>query len=106
MTAPYERLLRVPGIGVRSAKRIVNARRFGGLDYDSLRRMGVVLKRAHYFITCRGKQMLHTKMDEQSITRGLMSADAEKNWKLAHPDDFRQMSLFDDFHIQAAAVRD
>ena len=52
--APYEMLLRVPGIGPVSAKRIRAARRQSSLGLDELRRMGVVLKRAQYFITCRG----------------------------------------------------
>ncbi|MDE6550873.1 MAG: putative DNA modification/repair radical SAM protein [Clostridia bacterium] len=48
--ADYERLLRVPGIGVKSARRILTARRYGKLDADALRRLGVVMKRAKYFI--------------------------------------------------------
>jgi putative DNA modification/repair radical SAM protein len=53
--ASYHMLLRVPGIGVTSARRICAARRTAWLSYDTLRRFGVVLKRAKYFITCRGK---------------------------------------------------
>lgn len=53
--ADYELLLRVPGIGVKSAQRIVAARRGRWLSYDELRRLGVVLKRAQYFITAKGK---------------------------------------------------
>ena len=52
--APYEMLLRVPGIGVKSAQRIRTARRQGSLGLEELKRLGVVLKRAQYFITCRG----------------------------------------------------
>ncbi|OUP05123.1 putative DNA modification/repair radical SAM protein [Anaerofilum sp. An201] len=52
--AEPEQLLRVPGIGPKSARRIVIARRTGALDLDALRRIGVVLKRAQYFIVCRG----------------------------------------------------
>ena len=48
-------ILRVPGIGQISAKRIVSARRLGSLDFDSLKKMGVSLARAKYFITCNGK---------------------------------------------------
>ena len=55
--APYEKLLRVPGIGVTSAKRILRARRTAKLDFDGLRRLGVVLERANYFITCQGKSI-------------------------------------------------
>ena len=53
--ASYHMLLRVPGIGVQSARRICAARRQAWLSYDSLRRLGIVLKRAKYFITCRGR---------------------------------------------------
>lgn len=54
-TASYEMLLRVPGIGVRNAYRIFQARRHGRLDWDGLKRMRVVLKRAMFFITVDGK---------------------------------------------------
>ena len=51
--APYELILRVPGIGVRSAKIIVGMRKYGRISFSHLKRMGVALKRAKYFITCR-----------------------------------------------------
>ncbi|WP_241781658.1 putative DNA modification/repair radical SAM protein [Paenibacillus sp. DMB5] len=54
--APYEMLLRVPGIGVRSAQRIIKARRAGTLDFHALKKLGVVLKRAQFFITCKGRR--------------------------------------------------
>ena len=60
--ASYDVLLRVPGIGYKSAGRIVKARRFGSLGFEDLRKMGVVLKRALYFITCSGKMMYKTKI--------------------------------------------
>lgn len=53
-TADYEMILRVPGIGVKSAKLIVTSRRFGHLDAFRLKKIGVVLKRARYFIICPG----------------------------------------------------
>ena len=53
--APYEMLLRVPGLGYRSAGRIVRARRLGTLDFQDLKKIGVVLKRAMYFLTCNGR---------------------------------------------------
>ncbi|HAC72438.1 MAG TPA: radical SAM protein, partial [Porphyromonadaceae bacterium] len=52
-TAPYEMILRVPGIGVKSAKLIVASRRYGRLNSVQLKKMGVVMKRAQYFIVCR-----------------------------------------------------
>ena len=66
--ASYDVLLRVPGIGYKSAGRIVKARRFGSLGFEDLRKMGVVLKRALYFITCSGKMMYKTKIEEDYIT--------------------------------------
>ena len=53
--ANYFTLLRVPGIGVISAKRIIAARRSCSLNFENLKKLGVVLKRARYFITCNGK---------------------------------------------------
>lgn len=54
-TADYETLLRVPGIGVRSARRIVRARRASPLSWDDLPRLGLVMKRARYFLTVDGR---------------------------------------------------
>ncbi|MEJ6949619.1 putative DNA modification/repair radical SAM protein [Natronospora cellulosivora (SeqCode)] len=54
-TADYELLLRVPGIGVKSAQRIIRSRRTGSISYYDLKKFGTVLKRARYFITCQGK---------------------------------------------------
>ena len=70
--ASYQTLLRVPGIGVKSAQRIVKARRLGSLDFPDLKRIGVVLKRALYFITCRGKTLYPVKIEEDYITRNLL----------------------------------
>ena len=71
--AAYDMLLRVPGIGYKSASRIVKARRMGMLDFEDLKKMGVVLKRALYFITCKGKMMYPIRMDEDYITRNLLN---------------------------------
>ena len=54
-TAPLSVLLRVPGIGAKSAYKIVEARRFAKLDFENLAKMRIVLKRAKHFITCKGK---------------------------------------------------
>lgn len=94
--ASYELLLRVPGIGVKSARRIIRARRSEKLGFEHLKRIGVVLKRAHYFITCGGKMMYRTKMDEDYITRRILELDRQKNWELDYDVTFRQLSLFDD----------
>ena len=93
--ADYHTLLRVPGIGVKSAKRICNARRSGILHFEDLKKLGVVLKRALYFITCSGKMMYKTKLEEDYITRNLLSMHE----KLPFDRDgmtYRQLTLFDD----------
>lgn len=91
--APYETLLRVPGIGVKSAQRIVKARRFSSLDFEDLKKIGVVLKRAVYFITCKGKTQYPLKMDEDFILRNLLS---QRDQTLPEVGNYQQMRLFDD----------
>lgn len=98
-SAPYDMILRIPGIGPRSAGRIMKARRYGRLDFDTLKKMGVVLKRAHYFITCQGKMMYHIPIEEQYITRQLTATNSRENWQIAHQNNYKQMSLFDDFGV-------
>ncbi len=71
--APYEDLLRVPGIGVNSAKRIVTARRVGSLDFAALKKLGVVLKRAQYFILCNGRAAEGLKVSQDAVLRAMMS---------------------------------
>ncbi len=65
--APYEILLRVPGIGMTTAKRIVAARRVSNLKFSDLKKLKVTLKRAQYFITCNGMYFGDTKFDEMFI---------------------------------------
>ena len=95
--ADYYTLLRVPGIGTRSASRIIAARRHAKLDFGDIKKMGVVLKRALYFITCNGKMMYSTPMEENYITRQLIYS--EKPTQLLLPDGgetyYEQMSIFD-----------
>lgn len=92
--APLEQLLRVPGIGVKSARRIVAARRSANLTFGDLKKMGVVLKRALYFITCGGKMMYPVKLDEDYIVRSL--TDARDRVRFGSDGmTYRQMSLFD-----------
>ena len=97
--AAYDMLLRVPGIGYKAASRIVKARRMGMLDFEDLKKMGVVLKRALYFITCKGKMMYPIRMDEDYITRNLLNTK-EKLPEGADGMSFRQLSLFDDMGIE------
>ena len=96
--ADYHTLLRVPGIGYKSAGRIVKARRWGGIGFEDLKKMGVVLKRALYFITCSGKMMYPVRIDEDSITRNLLNT-RERIPEEVESMTFRQRSLFDDMGI-------
>lgn len=67
--AAYEMILRVPGIGVKSAMKIIEARRVHILDFNGLKKIGVVLKRARHFITCNGKYS-GDNLDNESILKG------------------------------------
>ena len=89
--ADYEALLRVPGLGVRSAKRILKARRVGPLNFEGLKRLGVVLKRAQYFLTCSGRMMEGLRVSEDGLLRRLVALEAPT---LAEPIP-EQLSLFD-----------
>ncbi len=92
-TAPYEMLLRVPGIGVTSARRIVAARKMAWLDFDRLKKTGVVLKRAQYFITCKGRAAQYVTIDKEKAQLMLMSASAKDNFNISN--DVQQLSFFD-----------
>lgn len=101
MTADYYQLLRVPGLGVNSARRICRARRYGGLRFEDLKKMGVVLKRAMYFITCQGRVYMPFRMDERFITTNLLGLKERLPENVVRSGDtFRQLNLFDDFHLQ------
>lgn len=91
-TADYHTLLRVPGIGVRSAQKIVGARKYGKLDFDDLQKMRVVLKRALYFITCSGRMMYRTRLDEDYILRNLL--DPREKLPVDPDITYQQLSLF------------
>lgn len=97
--ADYQTILRVPGIGVKSAMRIVRARRNGNLTFSDLKKIGVTLKRALYFITCNGRMMYPTRLEEDYIVRNLIS---HKD-RLPFDRDqvtYRQLSLFDDMGME------
>ena len=97
--AEYRMLLRVPGIGYKSASRIVKARRLGVLKFEDLKKMGVVLKRALYFITCSGKMMYPTRMEEDYIARNLLETKEKLPVEVRNMG-YRQMSLFDDVRFR------
>ena len=89
--ADYETLLRVPGIGVTSARRILTARRAAPLSFETLKKVGVVLKRAQYFITCGGKLLPGLRVREDSIL-GHLAALEKPMLMAAMPE---QLSLFE-----------
>jgi len=89
--ADLEVLLRVPGIGVKSARRILAARRCGPLGFDGLKRLGVVLKRAQYFITCSGKMLSGLRVSPDGVLRHLV---AQERPMLAQSAP-EQLSLFE-----------
>ena len=90
-TADYEALLRVPGVGVRSARRILTARRCGPLDFQGLKKLGVVLKRAQYFLTCSGKILEGLRVNPDGVLRHLVALEKPA---LAGTEG-EQLSLFD-----------
>ena len=90
-TADYEALLRVPGVGVVSARRILTARRSGPLHIENLPKLGVVMKRAQYFLTASGKMPDGLRFTPDSLLRGLIAAE-----RPALPrQDMVQLSLFE-----------
>ena len=95
MRADYYTLLRVPGIGVKSARRILSARKYGVLDFQSLKKMGVVLKRAAYFITCNGKTMFRLNLNQDFIARSLADADRKSTFAIEQDTTYRQMTIMD-----------
>lgn len=106
--ASYQTLLRVPGIGYKSAERIVKARRRNRLNFDDLKKIGVVLKRALYFITCSGKMMYPTKLEENYICENLM-CDKTQIPRDIRQGGYRQLSFFDkelqaDFQLTDAQI--
>lgn len=96
--ADYYTLLRVPGMGVKSAQRVIAARKNGALDFDALKKIGVVLKRAVYFITCSGRMMYPTKLEEDYISSHLIGDEKKKVWDIGSLGSYRQISLFDDMN--------
>jgi predicted DNA-binding helix-hairpin-helix protein len=83
--ASYGELLRVPGLGQKSARRIVEARALGRVGFDTLERIGVVMRRARWFLTCGGR----------SLDRG-DPASEELRVRLAQAGDGGQLPLFAD----------
>ena len=89
-TADYEALLRIPGVGVISARRILSARRARRLRPEDLGKMGVVMKRAQYFLTASGKRAEGLRFTQESLLSNLIAAEAPQ---LPQPEA-EQLSLF------------
>ena len=87
----YNELLRIPGIGVTSAKRITSSRKFFTLKFDDLKKMGIVLKRAKYFITCNGKYFIDQKYFKKNFIEANLVLE-DKNLKEVSK---KQLSLFE-----------
>ncbi|MDR7855301.1 putative DNA modification/repair radical SAM protein [Tissierella sp.] len=91
--ADYDTLLRVPGIGVKSAMKIIQARRFTSIDFYDLKKLGIVLKRAQYFITCKGKYYGIKSMDSEIIRNQIVE-------KIPMEKNHHQLSLFDKVSLE------
>ncbi len=92
MSADYETLLRVPGIGPVSAKRIVSARRVSHLRFEDLKKLGVVLKRAQFFVTCGGRMRSGLRYSASTLVRQL---ECIQRGELPPDGTAVQLSLFD-----------
>lgn len=86
--ASYEELMRIPGIGHISAKRIIRQRSFRAVKFDDLKKMGVVVKRARYFVLCCGRYYGQRKFEPETIRNsmlqmenGLQLSMFDNNWK-------------------------
>lgn len=100
-TATYDELLRVPGIGPTSVKRIMETRRSSHINFEMLKKMGAVLKRAKYFITCNGQMFEPTRIEEDFIVGKLTTLEEKKNKTFVDPTcGYRQMDFFTDFGLQ------
>ena len=83
-TASYEQLMRIPGIGDTSARRIIRQRRYAAVRFDDLKKIGVVLKRAKYFILCCGRYYGDKKFEPEVIRNAILQME-----------EGLQMSMFD-----------
>lgn len=98
--ASYDTLLRVPGIGPTSVKRIMSARRYGRVTFPMLKKMGVVLKRAQYFITCNGQMLYKIPIEERFILNQLTDMERANTMKIEGSNQTAtQMNLFTDFGL-------
>jgi putative DNA modification/repair radical SAM protein len=94
MDASLETLLRVPGIGPVGARRILAARRTRRLDIDDLQGLGIVLKRARFFVTCGGRHDLGAPLDPELIRREVVSDAERSRYNSTRRQAEGQLSLF------------
>lgn len=92
--ASYDTLLRIPGIGVRSARRILITRKVHSLKFEDLKKLGIVLKRAKYFITCKGKYYGDVSFDEEKIRTRLLYMNRPK----LENENSEQLNFFDNIY--------
>ena len=101
--ASYDLFLRVPGIGPTGVKKIMNARRYANVTFQMLKQMKIALKRAQFFITCNGKMLYNTPIEEQFIRNRLVDVDALDVIKISGEDvTCKQMNLFSDYNLSQA----
>lgn len=100
-------LLRVPGIGRTSAKRIIQARRTCRLDFKALKKIGVVLKRAAFFITCEGRMMYKHDFNSDFILANLLNQKGMMPKEIENFNEVKvkQLSLFSDSNVYALPDR-
>ncbi len=105
-TASYDALLRVPGIGPKGVMRIMSARKYSSVNFQMLKKMGIVLKRAQYFITCNGRMMFNIPMEERFILSQLADVEqtSERKLLIRNDDQNAQMDLFSDFNLTTGVV--
>lgn len=96
--ASYNELLRVPGIGVRSAYKILSIRKVHTISFEDLKKIGVVLKRAQHFITCKGKYYGDVSFDDQLIRHRLLDTSPMAK-KLRDDEKFEQLSFFSNLPV-------
>lgn len=90
-TAPYDMLIRIPGIGLKGARKIMSARRLSKLTFEDLKKLRIVVKRAQFFVLCNGKHYSPVKFDASLIAAALLPEIQSSESGLL----YKQMSLFD-----------
>ena len=92
-TCSYYELLRIPGIGINSAKRIIKVRKNYTLTFDDLKKLGIVIKRAKYFITVNNKYFVNSELFKKGFIESNLVLD---NTYMNNNNNFKQLSLFNE----------